>query len=172
VVIDELHSFIGTERGKQVQSLLHRLEIAADRRMPRVGLSATLGDKSLAAEYLRPGAGNKVQTIDAAAEGYELKLIVKGYSGEWAVPQKPETADEELEASEESINRIEDEEQSGSAPLAIADYLYSHLRGSNNLVFPNSRSKVEYYADKLRRRCEIESVPNEFWPHHGAFRVN
>ena len=55
-----------------------------------MGLSATLGDKSLAAEYLRPGAGNKVQTIDAAAEGYELKLIVKGYSDEWAVSQKPE----------------------------------------------------------------------------------
>ncbi|MGB0122023.1 MAG: helicase-related protein, partial [Silvibacterium sp.] len=50
----------------------------------------------------------------------------------------------------------------------IADYLYRHLRGSNNLVFPNSRSKVEYYADRLRRRCEIESVPNEFWPHHGS----
>jgi ATP-dependent Lhr-like helicase len=168
VVIDELHSFIGTERGKQVQSLLHRLETAADRRMPRIGLSATLGDESLAAEYLRPGAGNKVQTIDAAAEGYELKLIVKGYTDEWVVPQKPETVVEELEAPEESIDKTEDDEQSGSASLAIADYLYCHLRGSNNLVFPNSRSKVEYYADKLRRRCEMEGVPNEFWPHHGS----
>jgi ATP-dependent Lhr-like helicase len=168
VVIDELHSFIGTERGKQVQSLLHRLEIAADRRMPRVGLSATLGDKSLAAEYLRPGVGDKVQTIDAADEGYELKLIVKGYSDEWAAPQQPELGTEGPEAPEESIVRTEDEEQSGSASIAIADYLYRHLRGSNNLVFPNSRSKVEYYTDKLRRRCEVESVPNEFWPHHGS----
>lgn len=168
VVIDELHSFIGTERGKQVQSLLYRLEIAADRKMPRVGLSATLGDKSLAAEYLRPGAGDKVQTIDAAAEGYELKLIVKGYSDEWVVPQQPELSAEELEAPEESIDTTEDDEQSGSASLAISDYLYRHLRGSNNLVFPNSRSKVEYYADKLRRHCEMESVPNEFWPHHGS----
>ena len=167
VVIDELHSFIGTERGKQVQSLLHRLEIAADRRMPRVGLSATLGDKSIAAEYLRSGEGSKVLTIDAADEGYELKLIVKGYSDDWVIPQKPEPATEELEAPEESIDTTEDE-QSGSASLAIADYLYRHLRGSNNLVFPNSRSKVEYYADRLRRRCEIESVPNEFWPHHGS----
>ena len=87
VVIDQLHSFIGTERGKQVQSLLHRLDLAADRRMARVGLSATLGDKALAAEYLRPGAGNKVQTIDAAVEGYELKLIVKGYNDEWVFSQ-------------------------------------------------------------------------------------
>ena len=168
VVIDELHSFIGTERGKQVQSLLHRLEIAADRRMQRVGLSATLGDMSLAAEYLRAGSGNKVQTIDAATEGYELKLIVKGYSDEWVAPQRPEPGADKLEVSAESIDETEDDGQSGSATLAIADYLYRHLRGSNNLVFPNSRSKVEYYADKLRRRCEIESVPNEFWPHHGS----
>ena len=168
VVIDELHSFIGTERGKQVQSLLHRLEMAAERRMPRVGLSATLGDKSLAAEYLRPGAGNKVQTIDATAEGYELKLIVKGYSDEWAALQKPESGADETEVPEESIDKTEDDEQSGSSRREIADYLYRHLRGSNNLVFPNSRSKVEYYADQLRRRCEMEGVPNEFWPHHGS----
>jgi ATP-dependent helicase Lhr and Lhr-like helicase len=166
VVIDELHSFIGTERGKQVQSLLHRLEIAANRRMPRIGLSATLGDKSLAAEYLRPGAGNNVQTIEAEADGSELKLIVKGYCDEWAVPQRPPDADE-TEISEEFIDKTEDE-LSGSAMLAIADDLYHHLRGSNNLVFPNSRSKVEYFADQLRRRCERENVPNVFWPHHGS----
>lgn len=168
VVIDELHSFIGTERGKQVQSLLHRIELAADRKMPRVGLSATLGDKSLAAEYLRPGFGNEVQTIDAATEGYELKLIVKGYSDEWTAPPKPGPVDNEIEAPEESIDKPKDDERSGSAMLAIADYLYRHLRGSNNLIFPNSRSKVEYYADQLRRRCEMEGVPNEFWPHHGS----
>jgi ATP-dependent Lhr-like helicase len=168
VVIDELHSFIGTERGKQVQSLLHRLEIAADRRMPRVGLSATLGDKSLAADYLRPGAGREVRTIDAVTEGYELKLIVKGFLDEWAVAQKPEPGADEAGSPKESLEITGEDVQSGSASFAIADYLYSHLRGSNNLIFPNSRSKVEYYADQLRRRCEKEGLPNEFWPHHGS----
>jgi ATP-dependent Lhr-like helicase len=168
VVIDELHSFIGTERGKQVQSLLHRLEVAADRRMPRVGLSATLGDKSLAAEYLRPHAGNEVQTIDAAIEGYELKLVVKAYNDEWVKPtESGPRADQGVVAEKVSDEREEDV-QSGSAMLAIADYLYGHLRGSNNLIFPNSRQKVEYYADQLRRRCEMAGVPNEFWPHHGS----
>ncbi|EJN28778.1 Lhr-like helicase [Pseudomonas sp. GM79] len=42
------------------------------------------------------------------------------------------------------------------------------MRGSNNLIFPNSRSQVEWYADQLRRRCEKDGVPNEFWPHHGS----
>ena len=34
-------------------------------------------------------------------------------------------------------------------------------------MFPNSRVAVEFYSDRLRRRCEDERVPNEFWPHHG-----
>ena len=108
VVIDELHLFIGTERGEQVQSLLHRLDLAADRRMARVGLSATLGDKALAAEYLRPGAGNKVQTIDAAVEGYELKLIVKGYNDEWVFSQSHGADSDEAEIAKKSIDERED----------------------------------------------------------------
>ena len=53
VVVDELHAFLGTERGAQLRSLLHRVELAIRRRVPRVGLSATLGDMSLAADALR-----------------------------------------------------------------------------------------------------------------------
>lgn len=51
VVVDELHAFIGNERGRQLQSLLHRLEAALARRVQRVGLSATLGDMGLAADF-------------------------------------------------------------------------------------------------------------------------
>jgi ATP-dependent helicase Lhr and Lhr-like helicase len=167
VVIDELHSFIGAERGKQVQSLLHRFEITADRRIPRVGLSATLGDMSLASEYLRPGHADGVRVIDAGNEGYELKLMVKGYSDAPVQPQMTEPDKERPEGIEESADEPE-AVRLGFAAHEIAGYLYSHLRGSNNLIFPNSRSKVEYYADQLRRRCEFEGVPNEFWPHHGS----
>jgi ATP-dependent Lhr-like helicase len=50
-IVDELHAFIGAERGKQMQSLLHRIETVIGRTVPRIGLSATLGDMSLAAEF-------------------------------------------------------------------------------------------------------------------------
>jgi ATP-dependent helicase Lhr and Lhr-like helicase len=166
IVIDEIHSFIGTERGKQVQSLLHRLEVAAGRRLPRVGLSATLGDKSLAAEYMRPGRADEVKTVDAGSEGYELKLTLKGYCDEWKASPEQNLSAETVDIEEQPSG--DEEAQSGSASRAIADYLYKHLRGSNNLIFPNSRSRVEYYADQLRRRSEREGVPNEFWPHHGS----
>jgi len=54
-VVDELHAFIGSERGKQLQSLMHRIERTVGRTIPRIGLSATLDDRSLAGMFLRPG---------------------------------------------------------------------------------------------------------------------
>ena len=46
-------------------------------------------------------------------------------------------------------------------------FIYA-LRGSNNLVFPNSRKSVEIITDRLRRMCERSGLPNVFWPHHGS----
>ena len=166
VVIDELHSFIGTERGKQVQSLLTRLELAAGHKIARVGLSATLGDKALAADFLRPNHGAEVKTIDAGSDGYELKLIVKGYVDDGLKKKLPDPQQEAIHS--EDAGEKSSEEPRGSPRSAISQYLYKNLRGTNNLVFPNSRSQVEIYADQLRQICERENVPNEFWTHHGS----
>ena len=149
LVIDELHAFIGSDRGKQVQSLLKRIEEAADRRTARVGLSATLGDMQLAANYLRPNDG-QVLIIQSKSASQELKVQVRGYEEASVRP----AADDEAPVS--------------GASESIADHLYKVLRGSNNLVFPNRRSQVELFADQLRRRCERDGIPNQFWPHHGS----
>ncbi|MGA9623749.1 MAG: DEAD/DEAH box helicase, partial [Bryobacteraceae bacterium] len=79
VIVDELHSFIGTERGQQLQSLLRRVEHAIGRRVPRIALSATLGDMTIAASFLRPHGSDKVQIVVSGATGQELKLLVRGY---------------------------------------------------------------------------------------------
>lgn len=44
VVIDEVHAFVGTDRGVQVRALLDRLDRAAGRAVQRIGLSATVGN--------------------------------------------------------------------------------------------------------------------------------
>jgi len=147
VVIDELHAFIGAERGRQLQSLLHRIEIAVQRRIPRAALSATLGDMDLAAEFLRPGRGAEVQRITSARGGGELRLMVRGY----LTAQPRDGADEP--ATEDAH--------------LIADHLFQALRGTDNLVFANRRADVELYADLLAQRSAREKVPNEFFAHHG-----
>ena len=157
VVIDELHAFIGSERGKQLQSLLHRLERVAGHPIPRVGLSATLGDMRLAAQFLRSTGPDKVELIESKGSGQELKVLLKGYA---AKPPKIELEPDQANPEPEDI-------VSGSV-LDVAAHLYKVLRGTNNLVFPNSRQKVETFTDLLRRKCERDCVPNEFWAHHGS----
>jgi len=148
VVVDELHAFLGTERGAQLRSLLHRVELAIRRRVPRVGLSATLGDMSLAAEALRPGDPENVRCIVSAADGQELSVQVRGYLTMSSKSDQPD--DEAL-----------DQQQ-------ITADLFRVLRGQDNLAFANSRADVELYATRLRDMCEAAGHPNEFFPHHGS----
>jgi ATP-dependent Lhr-like helicase len=155
IVIDELHAFIGSERGKQLQSLMHRIEAALKRRVRRIGLSATLGDMRLASEFLR--SGEAVELIASRDEGQELKALIKAY----VVRPLMNTA-EKSHDWEEAAAAVEK-----PAEQAIAEHLFKTLRGANHLVFPNSRGAVETYADMLRELCEESGLPNEFWPHHG-----
>jgi len=156
VVIDELHAFIGTDRGRQLQSLLHRIELRVRRRIPRVGLSATLGDLTFAARFLRSagsrsGGQQAVETIVSHSEGQELLLQIRGYVEPTAQPEDA-PAQSEIEVG---------------GVAGIADHLFRTLRGQDHLVFANSRGNVEQYADLLRRRSTAERLANEFFPHHG-----
>lgn len=149
-VVDELHAFIGSERGKQLQSLIQRIDSAIKSQPPRIGLSATLGDMSMAASFLRPKRGNDVKIIESTGASSELKVLIKGY-----VESTPPTS-------------VEEGYEPSSATILIAEHLFKSLRGSNNLIFPNSRRMVERYAYDLRQISDDAQVPNEFWPHHGS----
>ena len=149
IIIDELHSFIGSERGKQLQSLLHRIETVLGRDVPRIGLSATLGDIALATKFLRPD--RPVAIVDVPSAGGELRVLVKGFE----------------EPIVDRAMHTEDGPRAEQAPLAISRHLFKALRGSNNLVFPNSRREVERYTHLLNGLCDEDRRPKEFWPHHG-----
>lgn len=152
-IIDELHAFIGSERGKQLQSLLHRIEVVLGRSVVRVGLSATLGDMKLATEFLRPGRGPQVQIVDSKSDPTELRVRISGY-------EEPLALDDEGDSGADEAER--------QSPAHIAASLFKSLRGTNNLVFPNSRREVERYTFLLNRLCTDAGVGNEFWPHHGS----
>ncbi|WP_018900823.1 DEAD/DEAH box helicase [Rhizobium sp. 2MFCol3.1] len=161
VVIDELHAFIGTERGMQLQSILNRIEIECGReRIDRIGLSATLGDMRLAADALRPSAGANVTIIEGNDEGNGLKLQIRGY---YDNEEAPKDGDGD---TDEDTNEKPDERH--GIPERLADDLFRLLRGRRNLLFGGSRERVELYADRLRLMCEESRVPNEFFPHHGS----
>lgn len=145
VVIDELHAFIGNERGRQLQSLLNRVGLATGNRVPRIALSATLGDLPMAAEFLRRDAPDEVELITSDVSYRPVQLQLRGY----LVPED-----------------VDPTEAAHSDDPIVRD-LYDTHKGKTNLIFANAKMRVERYADALSRQCERERRPNEFFAHHG-----
>ncbi len=143
IVIDELHALLDNERGIHLRSLLTRLELAVGHRIRRIGLSATLGEMTMAREYLRPEAHEEVVVLESKSERQELRAQIRGYH-----------------------SRGEDDGDGMAAQRAVAEHLFSRLRGSRNLIFAGSRQRVEWYADALREMSEKARLPTEFFPHH------
>jgi ATP-dependent Lhr-like helicase len=146
IIVDEVHAFIGTERGKQLQSLLSRLENLTGQTLRRVGLSATLGDMNIAASYLRPEKPENVEILVSHSDGVKLKMVVSGIL-------------------------IETDPKDSSAVLSkkrIADNIFANMRDGHHLVFANSRADVEEMAYRLSELAEERRVPCDFFPHHGS----
>ena len=170
MVIDEVHAFMHGPRGLHLGSLIKRIAAVSKKPTRRIGLSATIGDLSLAAAWLRPDAPANVYILNDPGSGLDLMLQIRGYVNEIPKRQRKGESEESVEAGKDS-NEARHDEQSDIVPAiainAICDHLFDVLRGSNNLVFGGSRRVVEIVADALRAKSERAGVPNEFYPHHG-----
>lgn len=139
VVIDELHAFIGNERGKQLQSLLSRIELITGNRAPRIAMSATFSNYDKVKTFLRSDESFPCEIPNQGVSNHETKILIKEY-----IPERGDLFEE------------------------IAGEIFSKLRGSNNLAFTNRRVDAESYAVHLGDMCEEANVPNEFRVHHGS----
>ncbi len=150
IVIDEFHAFIGSERGMQLLSLLNRIDHVLGRHanpVPRVALSATLGELDKVPELLRPDKRLPCETVTDSSTTATLQVQVKGYL--------------------EAVTKQEEEPQLSAEELVCAD-IFRLCRGDSHLVFANSRKRTESIAATLSDMCEENVVPNEFFPHHGS----
>ncbi|PWC13565.1 DEAD/DEAH box helicase [Brenneria roseae subsp. americana] len=150
IVIDEFHAFIGTERGMQLLSLLNRIDHVLGRHanpVPRVALSATLGELDKVPELLRPDQRLPCEIVTDSNNTATLQVQVKGY----LIP----------------VTEKGEEPQSSAEKHVCAD-IFRLCRGDSHLVFANSRKRTESIAATLSDMCEENVVPNEFFPHHGS----
>jgi ATP-dependent Lhr-like helicase len=79
VVIDEIHSFIGTDRGIQLKSILSRLQNINQKSFSIIGLSATIGDYDEAKKF----TGNETKTkilLDKTVK--EIKVLFRYFKSE------------------------------------------------------------------------------------------
>ncbi|EJG07256.1 DEAD/DEAH box helicase domain protein [Methanofollis liminatans DSM 4140] len=147
IVIDEIHAFIGAERGMHLKSLIARIaQISAVR--PRIiGLSATLGDLPTTQRWLSPGEPESVRIIAGQGGEKEISFLIKGYLFDTV---------------------SYDDGDDDPTLIKLSEDVIKHFYGKNSLIFINSRSKLELYTDQVKRSLEEARLPNLFRIHHGS----
>lgn len=163
VVIDELHAFLGEVRGRHLVSLLRRLQrLHPESPYRTLGLSATLGDLTEAKRFLDREHPENVRVLEDKPGAKDVRFAVHTYRTENGPRGRPEESD---------LGELED--GSAHAPLArrgssLAEDLVDHCREGANMIFANSKRKLEIYSDLCRRLAENQRIPVHFLVHHGS----
>ncbi len=80
IIIDEVHYFIGTERGIQLESCLTRLSRIIDKIPRRIGLSATLGDYKEVEKWLNSGTNRECITPIVSSGKRTISLAIESFN--------------------------------------------------------------------------------------------
>ena len=175
-VIDELHAFLGSERGAHLRSLLSRVLARTGKPVRKVALSATIGDPAAAARWLSPPDGNQVLRIEDLT-GKTIRLSVRGYLRSQPIPRGGHEGEEPGEGSsdgEEMAEPLSSPSQSrrsdrqNADDLVLVEDLIRCFHGKTALIFGNSKPRLELLADLVRRYQEIHKQPCLFRIHHGS----
>lgn len=159
IVIDELHAFLDGERGLHLASLLRRIARYHSPDVPvtrLIGLSATIGDRSIGQRYLSPDDPEAVEVIADDGDGAEIRMRVHGYNGHSLIKEAGVDPNDEDITPETFVD------------AAIADDLVEHCRGHSNLVFANAKGDIEIMADSANEGCRLAGLSESFLVHHGS----
>lgn len=160
VVIDELHSFLRSDRGGQTFCLLERLNRLAGVKPRRIGLSATIGDPKAAGQFLGAGSGHQTRIPKVKSQPQRWRLSMEHFykSGDQAGDHSALPAQAVLDQASDQAPELAD------PGLA---YIFEHSQGKKCLVFTNSREECEAVCQVLRQYCEYKHEPDRFMIHHG-----
>ena len=159
VVIDEIHSLIGQDRGNQVMCQLSRIARLIGYNPRRVGLSATIGDLSLAADWLGAGSGRETEAPIPEKKPLKWRLGLEHF-----YIQNPN----EIQTASPSMATAPATDKGGRALLDPGyEFLYDAMYGKKALIFSNSREETEYVTATLRQICRARGEKDVFMIHHG-----
>ena len=153
VVLDEMHTLTGSDRGNQIRCLLSRIEHIIGHTPRRIGLSATIGDAQSAAEWLSSGTGRKTDVPKISEGKIRWRLGLEHfYIGNPAFDQTIPSVDAQKDRAQLD---------------AGYEYLYECVKDRKSLVFSNSREETEYVCATLRQIAKKRRDPDRFLIHHG-----
>ena len=140
IVIDEIHSFLDSQRGAQLRSLLSRMETYTRVRPRIIGLSATIRNFDLVKQWVNHNRPEEVEVVEASDEGKELQYSLLHF---------PAGKD-------------------GKIPLELFEDLREVTRDYQSLIFCNSRGTVEETTVMLNRLAEKEGIQEGYFAHHSS----
>ena len=176
VIIDEVHAFIDSDRGRQVLCQLERLSRMQSTPSRRIGLSATIGEPELAMAWLRGSSNLEVKLIQASRGAKSdaeigLEYFLLRHDDEVAFdeihfPALPDNSDTSDMLPEDSLGAL-------SELIEDTQVYYEHLhymtrRVPKTLVFANARKDTEEIVANLRRISEGRRLPGFYHVHHGS----
>lgn len=182
IVIDEIHTLTGTDRGNQIICQLVRLARLIGHIPRRIGLSATIGDAALAADWL--GGGTGIETVVPKIEEGRTKwrlgmehFFIQGDSFDQSrdfanLSGIPEKNDEQPDKSADGQSDVTptDNEQPSNGKVEIDpgyEYIYDCVKGKKAIIFSNSREETEYVTATMRQIADNRGDPDNFLIHHG-----
>ncbi|MBQ7380638.1 MAG: DEAD/DEAH box helicase, partial [Clostridia bacterium] len=152
VIIDEVHTLIGSDRGSQILCQLERIGHLIGYAPRRIALSATIGDTVAVGEWLASNSGRKTDIPPLKREQLHWRLGLEHFY----------IQDQRLDQSEK---------HNTNAEKAIYDagfeYMYDCVKEEKALVFSNSREETEYLTATFRQIANARGDRDAFLIHHG-----
>ena len=179
IVIDEIHTLTGSDRGNQIICQIERLIRLIGHEVRRVGLSATIGDAQRAASWL---CGNSQRPIDVplfeegkirwrlGLEHFYIQNLNEKQDLRPALKTPTETS--ALPVNSPDVSN-EDKTSAPLPPKKVAEldagyeYMYDCVTGQKSLVFSNSREETEYLTATFRQIAKRRGEQDIFLIHHG-----
>ncbi|MBQ7309100.1 MAG: DEAD/DEAH box helicase [Clostridia bacterium] len=153
VVIDEIHTLMGADRGNQILCQLDRIAEIIGYHPRRIGLSATIGDLDKAKLWLTGNSGRNTQTPVVPSAKKRVRLAVEHFY------IQDNTQSRELSPAEQPEAKITID--------AGYEYIYDCVKDRKSLVFSNSREETEYVTATLRQIASNRQEEDIFYIHHG-----
>ncbi len=154
IVIDEIHTLTGSDRGNQIICQLARLRQKTGVSPRRIGLSATIGDMDTAAAWLGSGSGRETVVPSIPPSKVHWKLGMEHF---YIVDK------DVVEAVTPAGNRREETMHLDPG----YEYIYEATQGKKAIVFSNSREETEYICATLREIADYRGEVDRFLIHHG-----
>ena len=159
IIIDEVHHFMRDARGVQLLCVLERLQNLVNVVPRRIGLSATMGDLTMAETWLNTGTNRKCAAPVTDEGRKRVRLHVERFVN---------YADKrDLEERDGSGNVISVSEGGDIGNKEHYEYLFKATLDKKTIIFTNSREETEYVLANLREIALKNKSPDVYRVHHG-----